>query len=231
MFDRRKLPMILSILLSILLAAGFLPCSMGLLPMLESLYFNGWWTLLLILPTVGKFLQDGYSRSALALLASGLLLFANAVGKIPTGMLPESILYTALASVAGGTVIELTDRHQKKKYAAALKAAEEQKKLKEAVKSADPFAPETAKQTSDPGSGYIPRRAEQPQQKGWTPPAQTQTQQKTWVPPVQTASAPKGWDPDKTYTRPAKAKMSTTRPAQKPTGKQFSLSDVSLALF
>ena len=115
MFDRRRLPMFLSVLLSVLLAAGFIPYSMGLLPMLESLYFNGWWTLPLIFTSVAKFLQDGYSRPALGVLASGLLLFANAVGKIPAGMLPESILGTALASIAGGTVIELTDRHQKKK--------------------------------------------------------------------------------------------------------------------
>ena len=241
MFDRRKLPMILSVLLSVLLAAGFVPYSMGLLPMLESLYFNGWWTLPLVFLSLGKFMQDGYSRPALALLASGLLLFANAVGKIPAGMLPESVLYTALAGVAGGTVIELTDRHQKKKYA-ALKAAQEQKKLKDKT---DPFTFETEKK-SEPTYSYIPKHTEQPKgwvppvqtqtpQKGWTPSAQTQTQQKSWTPPTQTASAPKGWDPDKTYTRPENAKMSTTVPQQGQPKKGVSPSDLlgstGLAIF
>jgi len=234
MFDRRRLPMFLSILLSVLLAAGFIPYSMGLLPMLESLYFNGWWTLPLIFTSVAKFLQDGYSRPALGVLASGLLLFANAVGKIPAGMLPESILGTALASIAGGTVIELTDRHQKKKYA-ALKAAEEQKKLKEAQDAAHPFARETEQKAEPAGSAYIPRRAE-PSASGWTPQPQKQTSSKGWTPPVQTAEAPKtGWDPDKTYTRPKNAQMSKAQPTQTVPGKRFSPSEifgnVSLALF
>lgn len=235
MFDRRRLPMFFSILLSILLAAGFVPYSMGLLPMLENLYFNGWWTLPLIFTSVAKFLQDGYSRPALGLLASGLLLFANAVGKIPVGMLPESALYAALASVAGGTVIELTDRHQKKKHL-ALKAAAEQKKLKEAQQAAHPFDRETEQKTEPVNNSYIPRRAE-PSAAGWTPQPQKQTASKGWVPPVQTAEASKtGWDPNKTYTRPQNAQMSrtqTTKPAV--SGKRFSFSDlfgsVGLALF
>ena len=169
MFDRRRLPMFLSVLFSVLLAAGFVPYSMGLLPMLESLYFNGWWTLPLILTSVAKFLQDGYSRPALGILASGLLLFANSVGSIPAGMLPASIAGTALASVAGGGIIELTAHHQKKKQA-RLKAAEEQKNLKAAQEAAHPFDAQTDEQAAPSDRSYIPRRAGQPTNTGWQPP-------------------------------------------------------------
>lgn len=203
MFDRRRMPMFLSVLLCIALAAGFIPYSMGLLPMLESLYFDGWWTLLLIFPSLAKFAEDGYSRPALAVLASGLLLFANALGKIPAGMLPKSIAYTALASVAGGAVIELTERHLKKKH--AVLSGTEPPKFKE---KQSPFAPEAQpkKKVSTTDSTYIPKRAS----------SNTSDTQTGWIPPAKEASKTKGWNPNQTYTRPRNARMRTVDPKNIP---------------
>ena len=202
MFDRRRLPMLLCILLCAALAAGFIPYSMGLLPILQNLYFDGWWTLLLIFPALTKFVQDGYSRPALAVLASGLLLFANALGKIPAGMLPASVVYTALASTAGGTVIELTGRHLKKKAALPGRQPE---KLEEGK---SPFAREESSETktSAAESAYIPKRAPSntaQTQKGWTP--DSAAGGSNYRPAEKAASAAsKGWDPGKTYTQPGK---------------------------
>lgn len=211
MFDRRRFPAFLCALACIALAAGFVLSELGLLP-LAGLFFEGWWTLLLILPSLTMFALDGYSRPALAMLASGLLLFANFQGKIPAGYLMDYAAYTTLAAVAGGAVVELTGSRLKKRAALPGKT---QKKLSDKPKEQNqsPFAPEAEQEKTKrvsqveagPQQKYIPKE-ESPQPdssqagqssftRGWTPSAAN----------AASKSRVKGWDPNKTYVEPGKA--------------------------
>lgn len=230
MFDRRKLLITLCMLACILLAGGFLGVNLlGLasLPLLGSLYAEGWWTLLLIFPSLTMFALDGYSRPALGLLASGLLLFANTHGLIAPGMLMTAALNTALASVAGGAALEITAKQVEKRKNAPLLAEKKKKQLEEkaASKSAgSPFAPGAAptkpqqSQTSPkPGPTQpegAPRTAANPYKQaagnqhsnpysrpspGWGS-GKANTQE--WRRPA------KGWDPARSYRNPKDRRIS-----------------------
>ena len=94
MFNRRKLLIALCILACVLLAGGFVGTNLlgwWSMPLLGTLYTEGWWTLLLILPSLTMFALDGYSRPALALLSAGLLLFANTHGMIMGSVLDAAV--------------------------------------------------------------------------------------------------------------------------------------------
>ena len=185
----RKYIVALCSLLCGALAIGFVPYALGLLPFLQPLYFEGWWTLLLILPSLTMFALNGYSRPAPALLAAGLLLFADGLGKIPQGMLPQSILYTAAASFAGGCAVELTAWRQRKKMALPAGKTQEKEKL------SPPSPPQ-----QDSSFSRQKAAAQRPQPQS----ASASTQQKGWTPPTSAGDSrpQKGWDPQKHYTRP-----------------------------
>ena len=125
----------------------------------------------------------------LVLLSAGLLLFADGLGKIPQGMLPQSILYTAAASFAGGCAVELTAWRQRKKMALPAGKTQEKEKL------SPPSPPQ-----QDSSFSRQKAAAQRPQPQS----ASASTQQKGWTPPTSAGNSrpQKGWDPQKHYTRP-----------------------------
>ena len=192
MFDRRKLLITLCMLACILLAGGFLGANLlGWMsfPLLASLYAEGWWTLLLIFPALTMFALDGYSRPALGLLASGLLLFANTHGLITAGMLIDASIDTAIAAVAGGAIVEITAK---------------------CVQDKSPFSPQPP-QAKKPYGTQAPKA---PQSESFKQPKPQK--QNTYSRPSSSWSSPsssqktagsdttfkKGWDPNRTYRNP-----------------------------
>jgi hypothetical protein len=220
MFDRRKLLITLCMLACILLAGGFLGVNLlgwGALPFLASLYAEGWWTLLLIFPALTMFALDGYSRPALGLLASGLLLFANTHGLITAGMLISASINTALAALAGGAIVEITAKGiQRKKDALLL--GEKKKKSLGGNSSApstntdkDPF-PSQPRQTH---KSYGTQPQKTPQSEPFKQPSEPQKKNiysrptASWNGSAGSQSASssdtafkKGWDPNRTYRNP-----------------------------
>lgn len=177
MFDRRKLLITLCMLACILLAGGFLSVNFlgwAALPLLSSLYTEGWWTLLLILPSLTMFALDGYSRPALGLLASGLLLFANTHGLIAPGMLAAAVVNTVIAAAAGGAALEITAKSIAKRKNAPQLEDKRKKALEEKASSKSPFA---AEENTSQAPAASPRQAK-PQSSSWSsqPSQASQTQ-------------------------------------------------------
>lgn len=152
MFNRRKLLITLCILACILLAGGFVGVNLlgwWSIPLLGSLYANGWWTLLLILPSLTMFALDGYSRPALALLSAGLLLFANTRGMLGMGVL-DAAVPTLFATVASGAAVEITAKiANRQRNAPRL----ENKKKKELEDKSKVFAPENVSSSQPKPAG------------------------------------------------------------------------------
>lgn len=228
MFNRRKLLIMLCILACALLAGGFVGVNLlgwWSIPLLGPLYAEGWWTLLLILPSLTMFALDGYSRPALAMLSAGLLLFANTHGMVAPGLLSEAVLPALLATVAGGAAVEITAKiaNRPKKVPRL-----ENKKKKELEDKSKAFAPEnvSSSQPKPAGAPAQPPKspASQPQSsQSWNRPfrqsetAAKQTENK-YSRPAQLGgttreSSPwsrtqKGWDPNKTYRNPKDRRIS-----------------------
>lgn len=229
MFDRRKLLITLCMLACILLAGGFLGVTLlGWLPFpfLASLYAEGWWTLLLIFPALTMFALDGYSRPALGLLASGLLLFANTHGLITAGMLAAAAVNTALAAVAGGAVVEITAKMVQKRKDKPLLEAQKRKSLEEntaqssvgtdkspfspqppqtkkayGAQAPKPPQPEPFKQPSDPSNPQKKNTYSRPSP-SWNRSAGTQS------PTGSHTAHKKGWDPTRSYRNPKDRRIS-----------------------
>ena len=219
MFDRRKLLITLCMLACILLAGGFLGANLlGWMsfPLLASLYAEGWWTLLQIFPALTMFALDGYSRPALGLLASGLLLFANTHGLITAGMLIDASIDTAIAAVAGGAIVEITAKSVQKRKNAPLLENKKKKSLGESTAQSSastdksPFSPQPP-QAKKPYGTQAPKA---PQSESFKQPKPQK--QNTYSRPSSSWSSPsssqktagsdttfkKGWDPNRTYRNP-----------------------------
>ncbi|MCI9455806.1 MAG: hypothetical protein HFE44_02370 [Oscillospiraceae bacterium] len=235
MFNRRKLLITLCILACILLAGGFVGVNLlgwWSIPLLGSLYANGWWTLLLILPSLTMFALDGYSRPALALLSAGLLLFANTRGMLGMGVL-DAAVPTLFATVASGAAVEITAKiANRQRNAPRL----ENKKKKELEDKSKVFAPENVSSSQPKPAGapvQPPKSPASPPQAPSSPQPQAsqpwnrsfkegeaaakQTENK-YSRPAQTggtarepspwAKPQKGWDPSKTYRNPKDRRIS-----------------------
>ena len=205
MFNRRKLLIALCILACVLLAGGFVGTNLlgwWSMPLLGTLYTEGWWTLLLILPSLTMFALDGYSRPALALLSAGLLLFANTHGMI-MGSVLDAAVPALFATVAGGAAVEITAKTvNRKKNAPKL----ENKKKKELEDKSKVFAPENV----SPSPSSQPKAADAPAQ---PPKAAAQTQ---------TSNAPQPSQPQgQTWSRPFKQGASAAQQTQQ-TENQYS---------
>lgn len=236
MFNRRKLLIALCILACALLAGGFVGVNLlgwWSIPLLGSLYANGWWTLLLILPSLTMFALDGYSRPALALLSAGLLLFANTHGMIMGDVL-DAAVPALFATVAGGAAVEITAKiANRQKKAPRL----ENKKKKELEDKSKVFAPENVsssqpkaadapvqppKSPASPPPQTPPSPQPQPSQSWNRPFKQSETAAKqtenqysrsaqtggTAREPSPWAKPQKGWDPSKTYRNPKDRRIS-----------------------
>lgn len=245
MFNRRKLLITLCVLACLLLAAGFLGFNLlgwGALPLLASLYAEGWWTLLLIFPALTMFALDGYSRPALGLLASGLLLFANTHGVVDAGMFEDAVFNTVFATVLGGATVEITAKSSEKRKKKLLLAEKNKKSLDDKTVQSP--------KTSQPKTSQAPRpqqsQAAKPQQAQQTPPPSPQpkpqqastfkqtssdAQKKntysrpsasSWGSAAHSQSAPsaaeppkKGWDPNRSYRNPKDRRISSAPPMQR----------------